>query len=130
MDLAAINIQRGRDHGLPGYNNYRQFSGLERAIDFQDLSVEIPKNVSYSIFSVVVAILVVISAAHLRFNQSLALFLFPPTQVIEEMKRVYRSVDDIDLFVGGLAEMRAVGDDALLGPTFKVNSSTVLRRLQ
>jgi len=37
MDLVTINIQRGRDHGIPGYNFFRQACGLTRLSSFQQL---------------------------------------------------------------------------------------------
>jgi peroxidase len=67
MDLAALNIQRGRDHGIPGYNEYRSICNLTRARNFDDLRREIPPR------------------------------------LLQKLKKIYQSVDDIDLFPGGLA---------------------------
>ncbi|CAB0015620.1 unnamed protein product [Nesidiocoris tenuis] len=38
LDLVSLNIQRGRDHGLPGYVKWLEHCGLPRPEQFKDLS--------------------------------------------------------------------------------------------
>ena len=75
FDLVSLNIQRGRDHGLPSYNDVREALKLGRAARFSEVT----------------------SDAELRAR----------------LASVYNSVDDIDVWVGGLAEDRLPG--ALVG---------------
>jgi hypothetical protein len=78
FDLAALNIQRGRDHGIASYNDSREAMGLHRITRFDD---PVFKGDS---------------------GQRLA--------------SVYSSPDDVDLWVGGLAENPQ--GDSLFGATF------------
>lgn len=66
LDLASLNIQRGRDHGLADYNSVREAYGLERVTSF----AEITSNV----------------------------------EVQQTLEDLYGTVDNIDLWVGTLAE--------------------------
>ena len=68
LDLIALNIQRGRDHGLPGYNAYREICSIGKARNFDDLKD----------------------------------YMTP--EDVEKLKKVYKDVEDIDLFVGGFLE--------------------------
>ena len=71
VDLAARNIQRGRDHQIPAYNTAREALGLPRIRRFEDVSSD--------------------------------------PAIVEALKSVYSSVDDIDGFVGCLVEDRVAG---------------------
>ncbi len=78
FDLAALNTQRGRDHGLASLNDSREALGLSRITSFDD------------------------PIWQGDFGQKLA--------------QVYDSPDDVDLWIGGLAEKH--DGDSLVGETF------------
>ncbi|XP_070507823.1 peroxidase-like [Chironomus tepperi] len=43
-DLMSIDIQRGRDHGIARYNDYREYCGIPRATQWDDYLDLIPAN--------------------------------------------------------------------------------------
>lgn len=46
MDLAAINIHRGRDHGIRPYNDYVEVSGYKRIQSFDEFGHEIASRLA------------------------------------------------------------------------------------
>ena len=51
MYVVSLDIQRGRDHGLPGYNQFRKFCGRKVAKSFNDFLDVMPKSVGIIITS-------------------------------------------------------------------------------
>lgn len=86
FDLVALNIQRGRDHGLPSYTKYRDLCNSTQT-NLIDL---IPQG--------------------------------------SDGSSVYESIDDIDLFTGGMAEKPVEG--GLVGSTFACIIATQFQRLK
>ena len=42
-DLISINICRGREHGIPSYNSFREYCGMKKAYYFEDFG----KTINY-----------------------------------------------------------------------------------
>lgn len=87
-DLISINMQRGRDHGMPPYIIARQI-----ALKWLKDRPETPLPTTMD---------------HLSSTTSV--------DIINYFKKVYASVRDIDLYIGGVTEERLPG--AAVGPTF------------
>jgi hypothetical protein len=90
LDLASLNIQRGRDHGLADYNTVRQAYGLRRVTNFSQITSN------------------------------------PELQA--SLRGTYGSVDNIDLWVGALAENHLRGSS--VGPTLRAIVADQFARLR
>lgn len=44
MDLVSLNMQRGREFGIPGYMEFRKFCGLHGADTFEELFGSMPNE--------------------------------------------------------------------------------------
>ncbi|MGF1474672.1 MAG: peroxidase family protein [Geminicoccaceae bacterium] len=84
LDLTALNIERGRDHGIP------KFLALRDAIE-QTLGIDLPDINDFEDIS-------------------------SNPIIVERLRAAYGDVNEIDAWVGGLAEDAV--DGALVGPTF------------
>lgn len=76
LDGFSLDVQRGRDHGLPSYNAFREKCGIRKANDFNDLGDTIPTTVSnlFKVFQVHCNINVT-KHQNIEFSPILALFL-------------------------------------------------------
>jgi len=90
FDLASLNIQRGRDHGLPTLNQTRIAMGLSAFASFDEITSD--------------------------------------ATVAANLASVYDDVNDIDLWVGGLAEDHIA--DAMIGETKYTIIRDQFRRLR
>ncbi|XP_074513622.1 eosinophil peroxidase-like [Sebastes fasciatus] len=93
LDLASLNLQRGRDHGLPGYNEWRKFCGLSQPRNRRELS-KVLKN----------------------------------RKLAKELISLYRKPDNIDVWLGGVAEPFVPG--GRVGPLFACLIATQFQKVR
>jgi len=90
LDLAALDIQRGRDHGLPNYNFLRSAYGLEKVTSFAQISSD--------------------------------------PEIQAKLEQLFGTVNNIDPFVGALAEDHLPGSS--VGPLIKAVVGNQFERLR
>lgn len=49
LDLASINLQRGRDHGVGPYNEYVEVTGHRKVLSFDEFGPEVSTQIFTSV---------------------------------------------------------------------------------
>lgn len=124
-DLGAIDIQRGRDNGMPTYNDLRKAYGLAPKTSFKDVTgessedfppdplltpgheIDDPNSLDYTKLSDIdghpVAIPDTANSSATKDTRR--------TPLAARLKAIYGSVDKMDAFVGLIAEKHMPGSD-------------------
>lgn len=114
VDLAAIDIERGRDHGMPSYNDLRVAYGLPPISSFTELTgeataefppglgVDDPASLEFVELRDIDGNL--IDPANEDAVEGEATTGVRATTLAARLQAVYGSVDNVDAFVGMLAE--------------------------
>jgi len=96
--LISLDLDRGRDFGIPSYNKFRQLCGLAEAKTFDDLTDQIDQKVSATFLTLIK--LEIIFLKH-----------------VDALAGLYENVNDVDYYAAGLLEKSKPG--AIFGHTFQ-----------
>lgn len=115
VDLAAIDIARGYDHGLPTYNQLREAYGLERVTSFADLTGEATDELPAGM-TIDDPDIMRITRRYDREGRAIAkpanrrsadvTAIERSTTTAARLRSLYGDVDDLDAFTGMQVEVR------------------------
>ncbi len=122
VDLGAIDVQRGRDHGVGTYNDVRQAYGLPQAVTFENITEEplgsgaFPNGLDINSPQILdVVKLFDINGNQLTIpNQDDAVTAVRRTTLTARLKGTFGSPDLVPAFVGAYAEKHLPGSE--MGP--------------
>ncbi len=123
-DLGALDVQRGRDHGIPSYNELRRALGLAPQHTFTEVTGEATEQ--FPTEDPLIPATNAIEDPHILDVTSLENFYGEPVSpgsseravsetrrstLAARLKAIYGSVEDLDAFVGMLSEPHQAGSE-------------------
>jgi hypothetical protein len=121
VDLGAIDIQRGRDHGMPTYNDLRRALGLPARRSFTEITGEHTEHFSSAFGSDPINNPEILGWRSLTDFRGHPVAIGDRTRrpvrgtrastVAARLKAIYRSVEQVDAFVGMVCERHVAGSE-------------------